>query len=198
MSTIQETRNNYVLRKILENETEKDMKAIQELKKIYPGLSDEIYLELYRRSISLHQSRNQKNGSFLEKIVGEFLDKDKIPYKEQVTIDQDGNIVGFHLKKEKCYHIIDFVIGENISIGDSITQHTVISCKTTCRERWTQDDWSFKFQPKLYILLTISCDYPPKKRFRESNTRKIISCSSKEKDEREFKLNFDDLISEII
>ena len=36
------------------------------------------------------------------------------------------------------------------------------------------------------------------KRFRESKTRKIISCSSKEKDEREFKLNFDDLISEII
>ena len=198
MLTAHETHNNYVLRKIQENKTEKEIKVIEKLKKIHPGLANEFYLQFYRESVSLHQSSNQKNGSFLEKIVVELLDKDNIPYKEQVTIDQDGNIVGFQLKKEKCYHIIDFVIGENISIGDSITQHTVISCKTTCRERWTQDDWSFKFQPKLYILLTISCDYPPKKRFRESNTRKIISCSSKEKDEREFKLNFDDLISEII
>ena len=63
------------------------------------------------------------------------------------------------IKKKDCYHIVDFVIGENISIGDSITQYTVISCKTTCRERWTQDNRSFEFQPKLYILLTISCDY---------------------------------------
>ena len=198
MSTTQETHNNYVLRKIQENKTEKEIQVIENLKKILPGLANEFYLEFYKRSISLHQSGNQKNGSFLEKIVREFLDKYNIPYKEQVTINEQGINVGYYQKKKDCYHIVDFVIGENISIGDSITQYTVISCKTTCRERWTQDNWSFEFQPKLYILLTISCDYPPMKRFRESKTRKIISCSSKEKDEREFKLNFDDLISEII
>ena len=33
MSTTQETHNNYVLRKIQENKTEKEIKVIQELKK---------------------------------------------------------------------------------------------------------------------------------------------------------------------
>lgn len=89
-----------------------------------------------------------------------------------------------------------FVIGENI-IGKSITEYAVISCKTTCRERWTQDDWSYTFSPKLYLLLTISDDYPLSNRFRENKTRKIITCFAKKKDDRIFKLGFEDLISEL-
>ena len=100
-------------------------------------------------------------------------------------------------KKSKCYHIIDFVIGENIEVGKPITDFKVVSCKTTCRERWTQDDWSYTFIPKLYILLTISDDYPPTARFREDETRKIITCFPKKKDDRIYKLNFEDLIGEL-
>ena len=125
------------------------------------------------------------------------LDKNNIPYKKQVTIDKSGIIVGFNEKKGKCYHIIDFVIGENIEVGKSITYYKVVSCKTTCRERWTQDDWSYTFIPKLYILLTISDDYPPTQRFREDETRKIITCLPKKKDDRLFKLNFENLIDEL-
>jgi hypothetical protein len=125
------------------------------------------------------------------------LDENNISYKKQVTINKSGIIVGFNVKKGKCYHIIDFVIGENIEIGQSIIDYIVISCKTTCRERWTQDDWSYTFIPKLYILLTLSNDYPPSTRFREDMQRKIITCIPKRNDDRIYKLNFENLIEEL-
>ena len=102
------------------------------------------------------------------------LDLNNIPYKKQ------GIIVGFNLKKGKCYHIIDFVIGENIKVGKSITEYKVISCKPTCRDGRNM----IEVIPKLYILLTISDDYPPSTKFREDINRKIITCIPKRKDDR--------------
>ena len=190
--------NQYVLSRIEENKISKNLKIIQELKQISPLLSDIELLQLYNKSISIHQSKIQGNGDFLENdILVSALDKNKIPYKKQVTINKSGIIVGFNEKKGKCYHIIDFVIGENIEVGKSITDYKVVSCKTTCRERWTQDEWSYTFAPKLYILLTISDDYPPTQRFREDTKRKIITCLPKKKDDRLFKLNFENLIDEL-
>jgi hypothetical protein len=190
--------NEYVLSRIQENKNSKNLKIIQELKEIVPSLNDGELLQLYNKSISIHQSKIQGNGDFLENdiLVG-MLDKNNISYKKQVTIDNLGLIVGFNKKKGKCYHIIDFVVGENIEVGNSITDYKVISCKTTCRERWTQDDWSYTFAPTLYILLTISNDYPPTQRFREDTKRKIITCLPKKKDDRLFKLNFENLIDEL-
>ena len=189
----------YVLSKIEENRVLKNTKIIQELKQIAPALSDDELLQLYTKSISIHQSKIQENGNFLENgILVSILNKGNIPYKKQVTINKSGIIVGFNVKKGKCYHIIDFVIGENIDVGKSIAYYKVISCKTTCRERWTQDDWSFTFAPKLYILLTISNDYPTTQRFREDARRKIITCLPKKKDDRLCKLNFENLIDELL
>ena len=189
----------YVLSKIEENRVLKNTKIIQELKQIAPALSDDELLQLYTKSISIHQSKIQENGNFLENgILVSILNKGNIPYKKQVTINKSGIIVGFNVKKGKCYHIIDFVIGENIDVGKSIADYKVISCKTTCRERWTQDDWSFTFAPKLYILLTISNDYPTTQRFREDARRKIITCLPKKKDDRLCKLNFENLIDELL
>jgi len=190
--------NQYVLSRIEENKNSKNLKIIQELKQIAPLLSDVELLQLYNKSISIHQSKIQGNGDFLENdiLVG-VLDKNNISYKKQVTINKSGIIVGFNEKKGKCYHIIDFVVGENIEVGKSITHFKVVSCKTTCRERWTQDDWSYTFAPSLYILLTISDDYPPTQRFREDTKRKIITCLPKKKDDRLFKLNFENLIDEL-
>jgi len=190
--------NQYVLSRIEENKISKNLKIIQELKQIAPLLSDVELLQLYNKSISIHQSKIQENGDFLENdiLVG-VLDKNNIPYKKQVTINKSGIIVGFNEKKGKCYHIIDFVIGKNIEVGKSITDYKVVSCKTTCRERWTQDDWSYTFAPNLYILLTISDDYPSTQRFREDTKRKIITCLPKKKDDRMFKLNFENLIDEL-
>lgn len=186
--------NQYVLSKIEENKNFKNLKIIQELKQIV-NLPDIELLQLYNKSISIHQSKIHENGKFLEdNILVGILDKNNIPYKKQVTINKSDIIIGFNEKRGKCYHIIDFVIGENIHIGDSIINYKVISCKTTCRERWTQDSWSYEFIPKLYILLTISDDYPPSHRFRENSIRKIITCLPKKKDDRIFKLNFENLI----
>ena len=190
--------NEYILSKIEENKKTKNLKIVQDLKKIAPSLSDNELLKLYNKSISIHQSKIQGNGDFLENdILVSILDENKISYKKQVTIDKSGIIVGFNKKKEKCYHIIDFVVGENIELGKSITEYKVISCKTTCRERWTQDDWSYTYPPNLYILLTISNDYPSTRRFREDTKRKIITCLPKKKDDRIYKLNFENLIDEL-
>jgi len=190
--------NKYVLARIEENKISKNLKIFQELKKIAPLLTEVELLQLYNKSISIHQSKIQGNGDFLENdiLVG-VLDENNVPYRKQVTINKSGIIVGFNEKKGKCYHIIDFVIGENIEVGKSISDYKVVSCKTTCRERWTQDDWSYTFIPKLYILLTISDDYPPTARFREDVRRKIITCLPKKKDDRIFKLNFENLIDEL-
>ena len=101
------------------------------------------------------------------------------------------------VKKKRCYHDVDFVIGDSIKIGQSITNHKVISCKTTCRERWTQDNWTFTYSPTKYILLTLSNDYPPNLRFRESEYRKIVTCNPKKKDDRVYKLKFEELLDEM-
>lgn len=195
---INEFNNKYVIQKIEENKQIKVKKIIEELKLISP-LQDEQLIKLYDKSISIHQSNIQGNGDFLENnIVVLELTKHNIPFKQQVTIGKDGIIVGFNEKKSKCYHIIDFVIGNNIEVGKSITEYKVLSCKTTCRERWTQDDWSFTYIPSKYILLTISNDYPSSIRFRETEQRKIITCFPKSKDDRKYKLSFEDLINELI
>ena len=186
--------NNFVLLNIEKNIIQKKKSTIDELKKIMPIDNDKI-LQFYNKSISIHQSINKSNGAFLENILNNFLDKNNISYKKQVSIDKNGVIIGFN--KKKCYHNIDFVIGKNIEIDNIINDYTVISCKTSCRERWTQDNWTMSIKPKLYILLTISNDYPLADRFREDNFRKIITCNPKLNDDRKFKLNFDDLINEL-
>ena len=186
--------NKYIIEQIENNNKIKKNEIIYELKNIAPSLSDDDLILLYNKSISIHQSKIQKNGNFLENdILCNFLNHYKINYKKQVTINKNGIIVGFNQKKQKCYHIIDFVIGKNIEVGKSILDFIVISCKTTCRERWTQDDWSYTYTPLLYILLTISDDYPLSERFREDNQRKIITCKPKKNDDRIYKLNYEDL-----
>lgn len=190
--------NQYILSRIEENKLTKNSSIIHELKQISPLLTDDKLLQLYNKSISIHQSKIQRNGNFLENdILTKILDQNNIYYKKQVTIDKSGIIIGFNKKKLNVNHVIDFVIGESIQIGKSITEYKVISCKTTCRERWTQDNWSYVFKPKLYILLTISDDYPSSTRFREDTQRKIITCIQKKKDDRIYKLNFENLIEEL-
>lgn len=167
--------NDYIINKIKENKNIKINKIIKELKDIY-SLPDDILLNIYNKSISLHQSNLQSNGDFLEnEIIVTELKRKNILFKQQVTINKNGIISGFNEKKNKCYHILDFVIGNNIEIGKSISEFKVISCKTTCRERWTQDDWSYTYIPIKYILLTISNDYPSSERFDENEKRKIIT-----------------------
>ena len=170
--------------------------AIQRLKRKLPDISDDVLVDVYRECISLHQSRQQGSGNFLEKQLCEFLTNNNIPFKSQVSINSDGIIIGFNIKAGAA-HVVDIVVGGNIEVNKSITEFDVISCKTTCRERWTQDKWSLVHKPCMFILATLSNDYPPSKRFNECETRKIITSTPKLKDDRTFKLNFNDLLNEL-
>jgi len=190
--------NNYILSKLDEYKLLKKSKILEELEIYKEYMNDDNIINFYDKCVSIHQKNIKGYGDYLENnILSTFLDRNNINYKTQVTIDNNGIIIGFNIKKNKCFHIVDFVIGNDIEKNKSITDYIVISCKTTCRERWTQDEWSLKYIPKLYILITISNDYPPSARFIENENRKIITCIPKNKDDRKYKLNFNDLIYEL-
>ena len=198
ISPVKSLSNASVLQAMTNRNIQLHNKILSELRSIAPSIDDDCLYALYTKSISLHQGRVQNNGSFLENtIIKQFLDKVEVPYRTQVTIDKNGIITGFNQKKTRCYHNLDFVIGKDIELNRSITEFRVISCKTTCRERWTQDDWSHQLKPMKYILVTISNDYPSSERFRESEIRKIITCSPKIRDDRVYKLGFEDLCDEL-
>ena len=189
--------NETILSKISNQKLLVQAKIITELKNIAPSIENDQLLKIYDKSVSIRQGNMQGNGAFLENDIENFLSKNHIPFKKQVTINNKGIIIGFNYKKERCFHVIDFVIGLDICEGASITKFSVLSCKTTCRERWTQDEWTFRFPPKKYILITLSDDYPSSTRFKENVRRKIISCVSKKKDDRIYKLRFEDLRKEL-
>ena len=100
MTTENKFTNQYLLSRIDENKLIKISLIIQELKQISPLSSDNELLQLYTKSVSLHQSKIQGNGNFLENdiLVG-MLEENNISYKKQVTINKSGIIVGFNVKK---------------------------------------------------------------------------------------------------
>lgn len=162
-------------------------------------LSDDQFQYLQTRFISGFQSEKSKNGRNLENLVREILTAHQIPFRTQVTIDERGLIADGEHKRNKCHHIVDFVIGDAIDAGKSITEFQVVSCKTTARERWKQDDWTLRQVPLKYLFLTLSDDYPSKDKFGESEIRKIITCKPKpaKKDDRVYLLHLDDLVREL-
>ena len=154
--------------------------------------------KLYDAYISISQSLKCTSGAYFEQIIRDKLKQNDIPFREQVVIDDNGIIKGFNTTRvPKGFHKVDIVVGENIEISRSIEEFIVLSCKTSCRERWKQDDWSLVTKPKKYILLTVSNEYPLSEIFQESETRKIITEEPKRGDDRVYKLNYDNLISEI-
>lgn len=164
---------------------------------IFGNLNDDILISVFDKCVSMRQQSIQNQGCNLEGIVREILKNHDIQFREQVKIDKNGTIIDYESKSNKCFHIIDFVIG-NVQKCAKICDYTVLSCKTTCRERWTQDNWSRKIIPSKYILITTSNDYPTSARFEESQYRKIITLSPKRKDDRIYKLSFDHIIDELI
>jgi len=150
---------------------------------------------------SIAQRSKQQNGKVFEDNIKLILDDHGIEYKSQVDIDNEGYIVGFEKnnKVTKCHHRVDFVVGEalDMSIGKSIRDYSVLSCKTTCRERWKQDTWTLSHIPKRYYLLVASDDYPVPTKFEESCVRKIITCCPKRNDSRQFKYGYSELVKDL-
>jgi hypothetical protein len=100
-------------------------------------------------------------------------------------------------KNKSVYKIVDFVVGNNVDIGANISQFIVLSCKKSCKDRWSEDDWTHTIKPKKYILATLSNTYPVISNFGESDVRKIITNKPKTKDERIYKLDYTSLLKEL-
>lgn len=165
---------------------------VDKMKKLLPSYDDNSLLVLYDSILKIHQQRIQESGSFFEKMIENSLIIKGIPFKTQVGVNHDGNICD----RKDSKNIIDIIVGDDIDNGKHISNFKVISCKTTCRERWLQDlDWSTKYPPTLYVLITLSNDYPTSKRFKESPTRVIATDTPKNRDDRLYKLNIVDVIN---
>ena len=92
---------------------------------------------------------------------------------------------------------IDIVIGD-VRPGVHISQLVVISTKTSGKDRWKEDSWTFVHPPKKYVLAVINDEYPPPKTFKESSSRLILSMYPKTKDLREFKVTCQTLLEHIL
>lgn len=154
---------------------------------------DDIY-QMYLSSISIFQSSKNRDGKRLEDVLSTYFTTSGIRHHRQVPLDHDG-IITFKTT------LVDFVIVDvkhSLKVGSHISNYVVVSVKKTCRERWLQDDWTFRHRPKKYILFTLSNDYPdPIFKFFESDDRKIITSCPKKRDRRKYKLSPDDLLLEL-
>jgi len=167
-------------------------------------------LKVYKSSVSLFQRQKSRSGTSFEKVIVGILKKAGIAYREQVCIDNEGIILPFCRAKapleaaasapqKSSIHKVDIVIGANIVPGKSITEFVVLSCKKTCRERWSQDAWTQRTPPRKYLLLTLGSDYPGREKFEESEVRKLLTLakSRKPKDDYLHKLDYSDLLEEL-
>jgi hypothetical protein len=159
------------------------------------SMDDKDVLDIYNLCLSIRQKLVKTNGFNFEQFISKILTKNNIPFKSQIAIDKNGTIV--KCGNKDTFHITDFVIGSKIKSGKHVSNFIVVSCKKTCRERWTQDNWTLTIKPKKFLLLTLSNDYPQSKRFNESSIRKIVTCKPKIKDDRTFTLNYDNFLDEL-
>ena len=187
----------------LDKKNESNKIIINNLRSALPSctFSEQELLKLYDTAISTFQSGKCKNGKSFESVIENQLRVNSIPFVSQVAIDKCGKIIGTGTTVEGHAHTLDILIGadsiEHIK-GEHISNYVVISCKTSVRERWNQDEWTFEHKPKLYILCTLSADYPNSAKFQESVTRKIATSKPKQKDDRKYKLDLEDCLNEVV
>lgn len=183
--------------------TMKNNKILDELTKSFSNLnlnSDQL-INIYDQSVSIFQKSKMSNGKMLECFIENLLGEKNLKFEKQVIVDTNGYITNLNHKKggkkPQSFHIIDILINDQIKVGDHIKDMIIVSCKTTCRERWEQDEWIKQFNPKKYILVTTSDDYPSSDKFQESESRKIITNKPKNNDSRKYKLSFNEFETEI-
>lgn len=158
------------------------------------SVSDDEIHRMYMSSVSLFQSKQSTNGHDLEDIISAYLSDNNISHHRQIPVSREGVIT----TRNKSVSLIDFVIGDNVMVGQHVSNYVVVSVKKSCRERWLQDEWTFTHKPKKYILFTLSNDYPdPILKFRECQNRLIITLNPKTRDYRMYKLTPDHLLSEL-
>jgi|LakMenEpi03Aug12_release.lakeMendotaPanAssembly.Ray.scaffolds.fasta_scaffold263490_3 hypothetical protein len=169
------------------------VRKLREKQPMLSGWPDEDVWKLYNDSFAVRQSMigNTGIGGWWERCIENILSQNSIPYKTQVYINADGYVCN------TCYGTrIDIVVGDVIP-GKHISELIVISTKTSGKDRWKEDSWTFMYVPKLYVLAVINDDYPPPLSFKESAVRVILTMYPKTKDVREFKPTCESLILHI-
>lgn len=149
---------------------------------------------IYNVCISVFQSLKSISGKSFEDYIADALQLNHIPFKKQVHMDSKGYITH---DSTSCLCKIDFVLGSVVTPGEHISKYIVLSTKTSSRERWTQDNWTFQHPPLRYYFITLSDDYPPLDRFIETDSRFIVTMKAKAKDHRKTKLSLETLIEHL-
>lgn len=118
--------------------------------KIINNLYDSGSLEiLYNINKSITQSLRSTSGKKFELLIENILKQENISYASQVYIENDKIIKTTSHKKN--INIVDFLI-PNPKIGDSLSNYIILSCKTSLRDRTTQD---FHLKSKQTIVITL-------------------------------------------
>lgn len=125
----------------------------------YPEIENLKLDEIYKKCISIFQSNKARSGRNLEDAIEIILQEEKIPFKKQVQVSENGTIIKSKQElsdNEKCYRV-DFIVGSNIQFGQNISNHCIISCKTSLRERGEQERKIHNF-PYVYFLVTTTSE----------------------------------------
>jgi hypothetical protein len=175
------------------HKTTTHLRHIAEMRSHHPKFADWSDTEIesvFADAVSRFQS---KGGKTLENLVETALVAEGIPFKAQVNLDCNGMIV-----ESKGVTIPDIVFG-NPQVGTHIRDYIVMSLKTTSRERSKLDTaWTEKHPPKLFLYATLESDYPIPEKFQESPTRKLVCAVPRKRDNRAYKLGFEDIKQEVL
>lgn len=121
-------------------------RPVEELRKFLRTKPKPCARDIYKKSVSLHQSSLSTGGRHLEEAVARVFDAHGVQYLPQACVNGDGDII----KARKGYHRHDFVIDG--TIGDNIRDRIIVSCKVSLRERFLQDS---KVPCKRLFLVTL-------------------------------------------
>lgn len=141
------------------------------LRKMLPreNINEEIASNIYNMCVGLNQRNRAKKGKLLEKCIEDVLIESKIPYLSQAAVDTSG-VIHASKGRRKGVHIHDFII--NASFGDTIENKTILSCKSSLRERWRQDA---NLQcAKMYMITLDTCSKHTIESLKENNIELVV------------------------
>lgn len=140
----------YILREYRYKSQRLNENDLESIRSIVPNVRQTDAVKLVKACHTIVQRNRSVHGTLFESLVAECLKRCGIPFLTQVCII-DGKIA----KKQKGYHAYDFVIYADY--GDRARHKIFISCKTSIRERYLQDQ---KVSCRRLIMVTLEAPRP--------------------------------------
>ena len=142
---------------------DKVISLVQELN-VSQNLNDDMLEQytkkIYGESVSSNQSYRSRKGRDFEEALSLYMDQFELPYIEQVSVNKGGVIIGWknceqkvpsHIRKGATKHRIDFVVGQDINIGDNLSNFIIVSAKVSLRDRYRQESEYHNKAKKFYM-----------------------------------------------